>query len=71
MGETDRIAGAIIAGGQSSRMQAGGLAGDKFLQQLGSQTIIEHVAARLSLQVDYLFSMQMAITIGYPGWIFT
>ena len=55
MGETDRIAGAIIAGGQSSRMQAGGLAGDKFLQQLGSQTIIEHVAARLSPQVDYLF----------------
>ncbi|TCQ82855.1 molybdenum cofactor guanylyltransferase [Ochrobactrum sp. BH3] len=55
MGGTIRIAGAIIAGGQSSRMQAGGIAGDKFLQKLGSQTIIERVAERLSAQVDHVF----------------
>lgn len=55
MGETIRIAGAIIAGGESSRMQAGGVAGDKFLQKLGSQTIISCVAERLSPQVDHLF----------------
>ena len=55
MREMIRIAGAIIAGGQSSRMQAGGVAGDKFLQKLGSQTIIEHVAARLLPQIDHLF----------------
>ncbi|MFK4819239.1 molybdenum cofactor guanylyltransferase MobA [Ochrobactrum quorumnocens] len=50
-----RIAGAIIAGGQSSRMQAGGVAGDKFLQKLGSTMIVEHVAERLSPQVDHVF----------------
>jgi len=50
-----RIAGVIIAGGQSSRMQAGGLSGDKFLQKLGSQTILEHVAKRFSPQVDQIF----------------
>lgn len=55
MGDTIRIAGVIIAGGQSSRMQAGGVAGDKFLQKLGSQTIVEHISDRLSPQVDHLF----------------
>lgn len=52
--KTCRIAGAIIAGGQSSRMQAGGVAGDKFLQRLGTRTILEHVAKRLLPQVDQL-----------------
>lgn len=55
MADAIRIAGAIIAGGQSSRMQADGIAGDKFLQPIGSQTIIEHVVSRLSAQVDFLF----------------
>lgn len=50
-----RIAGAIIAGGQSSRMRADGIAGDKFLQLLGSKSILEQVAFRLSPQVDHLF----------------
>lgn len=54
-GKTHRIAGAIIAGGQSSRMQAGGVPGDKFLQKLGTKTVLEHVAKRLSPQVDQLF----------------
>lgn len=49
------IAGAIIAGGQSSRMQAGGISGDKFLQKLGDKTIIEHVAKRFAPQVNQLF----------------
>jgi len=49
------IAGAIIAGGLSSRMQEGGVAGDKFLQPLGSTgTIISHVARRIKPQVDTL-----------------
>ncbi len=48
-------AGAIIAGGLSSRMQAGGVAGDKFLQMLGARPVIAHVAARLRPQVDRLF----------------
>ncbi|MFD1197305.1 molybdenum cofactor guanylyltransferase [Brucella gallinifaecis] len=50
-----RIAGVIIAGGKSSRMQADGIAGDKFLQLLGAQTVLEQVAARISPQVDHLF----------------
>ena len=50
-----QIAGAIIAGGQSSRMRADGITGDKFLQLLGSKSILEQVAARLSPQVDHLF----------------
>ncbi len=50
-----RLAGVIIAGGLSSRMQEGGIAGDKFLQSLDSRTIIEHVASRLSPQVSNLF----------------
>ncbi|EEZ32898.1 molybdopterin-guanine dinucleotide biosynthesis protein A [Brucella sp. NF 2653] len=50
-----KIAGAIIAGGQSSRMQAGGVSGDKFLQPLGSAPVIAHVIARLQPQVDTLF----------------
>ncbi|MCL7998233.1 NTP transferase domain-containing protein [Brucella sp. 21LCYQ03] len=36
-------------------MRAGGIAGDKFLQRLDSQTIIEHVARRFSPQVDAVF----------------
>ncbi|WP_273792549.1 molybdenum cofactor guanylyltransferase MobA [Brucella anthropi] len=49
------IAGAIIAGGLSSRMQEGGVAGDKFLQPLGSSgTIISHVVKRIKPQVDAL-----------------
>jgi molybdopterin-guanine dinucleotide biosynthesis protein A len=50
-----RLAGVIIAGGLSSRMQEGGIAGDKFLLSLDSQTIIEHVASRLSPQVSNPF----------------
>ncbi|MBV2142945.1 molybdenum cofactor guanylyltransferase [Falsochrobactrum sp. TDYN1] len=50
-----QVAGAIIAGGISSRMQEGGILGDKFFQRIGSDTIIEHVARRLSPQVDLLF----------------
>ncbi|MBC2886778.1 molybdenum cofactor guanylyltransferase [Ochrobactrum sp. CM-21-5] len=53
--ERRKIAAAIIAGGQSSRMQAGGIPGDKFLQPLGSRPLIAHVIERLSSQVDYLF----------------
>ncbi|PWL17959.1 molybdenum cofactor guanylyltransferase [Falsochrobactrum shanghaiense] len=49
------IAGAIIAGGLSSRMQAGGISGDKFFQEIDSRAIIEHVTSRLSPQVDMLF----------------
>lgn len=49
------IAGAIIAGGLSSRMQQGGVAGDKFLQPLGSTgTIISHVVRRIKPQVEAL-----------------
>ncbi|PQA71901.1 molybdenum cofactor guanylyltransferase [Brucella oryzae] len=49
------IAGAIIAGGLSSRMQEGGVSGDKFLQPLGSTgTIISHVVRRIKPQVDTL-----------------
>lgn len=43
-----KILGAIIAGGQSRRM--GGV--EKAFLQLGSRTLIEHVLARLALQVD-------------------
>ena len=50
-----RIAGVIIAGGQSSRMQAGGVSGDKFLQKLDAETILEHIAKRFTPQVDQLF----------------
>lgn len=46
--------GAIIAGGQSSRMNTGGIRGDKFLQRLNHMTIIEHVFERLSPQVDHM-----------------
>ncbi len=49
------LAGAIIAGGQSSRMHAAGVSGDKFLQVLGPVTVIGHVAARLRPHVDQLF----------------
>ncbi|MHC5230471.1 molybdenum cofactor guanylyltransferase [Brucella sp. LJL56] len=49
------IAGAIIAGGLSSRMQEGGVAGDKFLQPLGNTgTIISHVVRRIKPQVESL-----------------
>ncbi|KAB2714366.1 molybdenum cofactor guanylyltransferase [Brucella intermedia] len=49
------IAGAIIAGGLSSRMQEGGVAGDKFLQPLnGERSIIAHVITRISPQVETL-----------------
>ena len=49
------IAGAIIAGGLSSRMQQGGVAGDKFLQPLGKTgTIISHVVRRIETQVETL-----------------
>jgi molybdenum cofactor guanylyltransferase len=43
-----KILGAIIAGGQSRRM--GGV--EKAFLQLGSKTLIEHVVARLTPQVD-------------------
>ncbi|WP_343315276.1 molybdenum cofactor guanylyltransferase MobA [Brucella sp. BE17] len=49
------FAGAIIAGGRSSRMQNNGIAGDKFLQPLGSSPVIAHVAKRLKPQVNRLF----------------
>jgi len=55
MSKAMHIAGAIIAGGKSSRMRADGIAGDKFLQLLGSKTMLEQVVARLSPQVDHLF----------------
>ncbi|MBC8717510.1 molybdenum cofactor guanylyltransferase [Ochrobactrum sp. Marseille-Q0166] len=55
MPKFNNIAGVIIAGGQSSRMHADGICGDKFLQLLGTKTILEHVAARLKPQVDHLF----------------
>nr|WP_312968461.1 molybdenum cofactor guanylyltransferase [Brucella intermedia] len=49
------IAGAIIAGGLSSRMQEGGVAGDKFLQPLtGDRSIIAHVITRIRPQVETL-----------------
>ncbi|RUW07961.1 NTP transferase domain-containing protein, partial [Mesorhizobium sp. M1A.F.Ca.IN.020.03.1.1] len=44
------VAGIILAGGQSRRM--GG--GDKTLLSLGKVRLIEHVAARLTLQVATL-----------------
>lgn len=50
-----KIAGAIIAGGKSSRMQQDGVAGDKFLLPLGKQPIIAHVAERLLAQLDTVF----------------
>lgn len=50
------IVGAIIAGGLSSRMQEGGVPGDKFLQPLGGTgTIISHVVKRIKPQVESLF----------------
>jgi len=54
VGQPD-ITGAIIAGGLSSRMREGGIAGDKFLQALGSRSIISEVAERLKPQVGALF----------------
>ncbi|MFK0684821.1 molybdenum cofactor guanylyltransferase MobA [Ochrobactrum sp. BD67] len=48
------IAGAIIAGGLSSRMQEGGVAGDKFLQPLGTGSVITHVIRRIEPQVQTL-----------------
>ncbi|MEJ5019249.1 molybdenum cofactor guanylyltransferase [Ochrobactrum vermis] len=49
------IAAAIIAGGLSSRMQEGGVVGDKFLQPLGKTgTIISHVVRRIKPQVESL-----------------
>lgn len=50
----NNVAGAIIAGGQSSRMQAGGVPGDKFLQPLGTSSVIRHVAQRLKPQLGQL-----------------
>lgn len=50
----NNVAGAIIAGGQSSRMQAGGVPGDKFLQPLGTSPVIRHVAQRLKPQLGQL-----------------
>lgn len=49
------VAGAIIAGGLSSRMREGGIDGDKFLQVLGAGSVIGEVAARLKPQVSALF----------------
>lgn len=54
-GERPLIAGAIIAGGNSRRMQNDGVSGDKFLLPIGGQTTIAQVATRLSHQVDHLF----------------
>ncbi|MFQ0813710.1 molybdopterin-guanine dinucleotide biosynthesis protein A [Brucella anthropi] len=49
------IAGGIIAGGLSSRMREGGVAGDKFLQPLGETgTVISHVVKRIRPQVQSL-----------------
>ncbi|MBQ0708278.1 MULTISPECIES: molybdenum cofactor guanylyltransferase [unclassified Ochrobactrum] len=49
------IAGAIIAGGLSSRMQEGGVAGDKFLQPLdNASSVIAHVIRRIKPQVETL-----------------
>lgn len=49
------IAGAIIAGGLSSRMQEGGVAGDKFLQPLdNTSSVIAHVIRRIKPQVETL-----------------
>lgn len=45
------ISAAIIAGGTSSRMQEGGIAGDKFLQLLGERAMLDHVIDRLSRQI--------------------
>ncbi len=50
----DDLAGAIIAGGQSSRMHEGGIQGDKFLQPLGEHALIAHVAERLKPQISQL-----------------
>lgn len=55
MTERQGIAGAIIAGGQSSRMRDGGVQGDKFMQMLGTRPVIGHVAERLAPQVESLF----------------
>lgn len=49
------IAGAIIAGGLSSRMREGGVSGDKFLQPLDDTgSVLSHVAKRMAPQVNYL-----------------
>lgn len=45
-----RVAGLVLAGGQSRRM--GG--GDKFMLRLGGRRLIDHVVARLAPQVDAL-----------------
>lgn len=47
--------GAIIAGGNSSRMNSNGVIGDKFLLRLGECSIIEMVARRMAAQLDVLF----------------
>lgn len=50
-----RIAGGIIAGGTSSRMKAGRVTRDKFLERLDRVSIIEMIARRIAAQVDMLF----------------
>lgn len=44
----------ILAGGRSSRMQAGGLAGDKYLHPIDGKPIIEHLIERLRRQTKHI-----------------
>lgn len=55
MMQSARFKGAIIAGGASSRMQADGLTGDKYLLPFGKARLIDYVVARFRPQVRELF----------------
>lgn len=44
----------ILAGGRSSRMQAEGLSGDKYLHLLDDKPVIAHLIERLQLQADHI-----------------
>lgn len=44
----------ILAGGRSSRMQAEGLTGDKYLHLLDDKPVIAHLIERLKMQADHI-----------------
>lgn len=50
MGQGERVAGIVLAGGRGSRMGGGG----KSLRRLGDRTLLEHVWERALTQVDLL-----------------
>lgn len=50
--QSHHIPAVILAGGRSSRMQAHGLSGDKYMHLLGDKPVIAHIINRLQDQSD-------------------